>query len=205
YLACGMTGAGRLAAYETVVASVMDVLHAVKTHGELAGETILITAGPTREPIDPVRYIGNRSSGKMGYALAEAALNMGARVILVSGPTVLKPPSAARTIFVQSAEDMRNAVMEQLPQASIVIKAAAVADYKPRHFAKQKIKRSVTGLSTLELEPTTDIVAELAKSKQRESKIIVGFAAETENVLENARKKLLAKSLDVIVVNDVGK
>src|SRR5438477_8159474 len=146
YLACGMTGAGRLAANETIVSAVMDTLNAARIHGELEGETVLITAGPTREPIDPVRYIGNRSSGKMGYALAEVALNMGARVILVSGPTVLKPPSAAKTIFVQSADDMRTAVMEQLPQASIVIKAAAVADYKPRHFAKQKIKRSATGL-----------------------------------------------------------
>jgi phosphopantothenoylcysteine decarboxylase / phosphopantothenate---cysteine ligase len=171
----------------------------------LAGETVLITAGPTREPIDPVRYIGNRSSGKMGYALAEAALAMGARVILISGPTALKPPAAAKTIQVQTTDEMRDAVLQQLPEASIVIKAAAVADYKPRHIAKQKIKRGPSEMSTLELEPTADIVAELAKAKQRESKIIIGFAAETENVLENARKKLFSKSLDAIVVNDVGK
>jgi len=214
YLACGMTGAGRLAANETVVAAVMDVLHATASssatgpatasaNSVLAGETVLITAGPTREPIDPVRYIGNRSSGKMGYALAEAALDMGARVILVSGPTSLKPPAAAKTISVTTAEEMRNAVMGQLSQATIVIKAAAVSDYKAKQVAKQKIKRGPAGLSSLELEATADIVAELAKSEQREGKIIVGFAAETENVLENGRKKLLSKSLDAIVVNDV--
>jgi phosphopantothenoylcysteine decarboxylase/phosphopantothenate--cysteine ligase len=206
YLACGMTGAGRLAANETVVAAVMDVLHATAkspASNLLAGETVLITAGPTREPIDPVRYIGNRSSGKMGYALAEAALNMGAGVILVTGPTSLKPPAAAKTISVTTAEEMRNAVMAQFSGATIVIKAAAVADYKAKEIAKQKIKRGPAGLNTLELEPTADIVAELAKSKQREGKIIVGFAAETENVLENGRKKLLSKSLDAIVVNDV--
>jgi phosphopantothenoylcysteine decarboxylase/phosphopantothenate--cysteine ligase len=139
----------------------------------------------------------------MGYALAEAALSMGARVILVTGPTALKSPSAAKTISVTTAEEMRNAVMSQLSDATIVIKAAAVADYKAKVIAKQKIKRGTAGLSTLELEPTADIVAELAKSKQRDGKIIVGFAAETENVLENGRKKLLAKSLDAIVVNDV--
>jgi phosphopantothenoylcysteine decarboxylase/phosphopantothenate--cysteine ligase len=206
YLACGMTGSGRLAANETIVAAVMDVLHAtakISANNALTGETVLITAGPTREPIDPVRYIGNRSSGKMGYALAEAALNMGARVILVSGPTALKPPAAAKTISVTTSDEMRNAVMAQLSEATIVIKAAAVADYKPKQIAKQKIKRGPALLSTLELEPTADIVAELAKSKHREGKIIVGFAAETENVLENGRKKLLSKSLDAIVVNDV--
>src|SRR5438270_6024141 len=177
YLACGMTGAGRLAANETVVAAVMDVLHATvkssatrsataSANSVLAGETVLITAGPTREPIDPVRYIGNRSSGKMGYALAEAALDMGARVILVSGPTSLKPPANAKTISVTTAEEMRNAVMAQLSEATIVIKAAAVSDYKAKQIAKQKIKRGPAGLSSLELEATADIVAELSKSKQ---------------------------------------
>ena len=210
YLACGMVGAGRLAANETVVAAVMDVLHATvisteHTSQPLAGETVLITAGPTREPIDPVRYIGNRSSGKMGYALAEAALSMGARVILVTGPTALKPPAGAKAIYVETADEMRTAVLQQLPEATMVIKSAAVADYRPSKVSKQKIKRGGVPSMTLELEATADIVAELAKSKQRDAKIIVGFAAETENVLENARKKLLSKSLDAIVVNDVSK
>ncbi|MCU1286656.1 MAG: Phosphopantothenoylcysteine decarboxylase / Phosphopantothenate-cysteine ligase [Acidobacteriales bacterium] len=198
YLACGMIGSGRLAANETIVSSVMDALHATR---ELAGETVLITAGPTREPIDPVRYIGNRSSGKMGYALAEAALRNGAKVILVSGPTALEKPAPVELIEVQTAEEMRNAVLSKLDQASIVIKAAAVADYKPKQVAGQKIKRK--GSFTLELEPTEDIAAEIGK--RRSNQIVIGFAAETENVVENGRKKLISKSLDAIVVNDVSK
>ncbi|MBZ5572734.1 MAG: bifunctional phosphopantothenoylcysteine decarboxylase/phosphopantothenate--cysteine ligase CoaBC [Acidobacteriia bacterium] len=196
YLACGMTGPGRLAENEAIVAATLEALGASQ---ELAGETVLITAGPTREKIDPVRYLTNRSSGRMGYALAEAALRRGARVLLVSGPTALTPPGAAEVTKVESAEEMRQAVLNLLPQATIVIKTAAVADYRPKSAASQKIKR--TGPITLELEPTTDILAELARRKQ--SQIIVGFAAETQNVLENARKKLASKSLDAIVVNDV--
>ena len=196
YLACGMTGPGRLAENEAIVAATLEALGASQ---ELAGETVLITAGPTREKIDPVRYLTNRSSGRMGYALAEAALRRGARVLLVSGPTALTPPGAAEVTKVESAEEMRQAVLNLLPQATIVIKTAAVADYRPKSAASQKIKR--TGPITLELEPTTDILAELARRKQ--SQIIVGFAAETQNVLENAHKKLASKSLDAIVVNDV--
>jgi phosphopantothenoylcysteine decarboxylase/phosphopantothenate--cysteine ligase len=198
YLACGMIGSGRLAANETIVSAVMDALHATR---ELAGETVLITAGPTREPIDPVRYIGNRSSGKMGYALAEAALRMGAKVILISGPTALKAPEPVDFIAVQTAEEMRTAVLSKLENASIVIKAAAVADYKPKQVAGQKMKRK--GPVTLELEPTADIAAEVGKRKGRQ--LVIGFAAETENVIENARKKLNSKLLDAIVVNDVSK
>lgn len=198
YLACGMTGPGRLADNEVVVAAVMEVLGASQ---ELAGETVLITAGPTREKIDPVRYLTNRSSGRMGYALAEAALRRGARVLLVSGPTALIPPGAAEVTGVESAEQMRQAVLKLLPEASIVIKTAAVSDYRPKATSAQKIKR--TGPMSLELEPTTDILAELSRHKQ--SQIIVGFAAETQNALENARKKLSAKSLDAIVVNDVSR
>src|SRR6058998_1608841 len=134
YLACGMTGPGRLAENEAIVAAVLETLD--RKH-DLAGETVLVTAGPTREPIDPVRYIGNRSSGRMGYALAEAALRMGAKVILVSGPTALKPPEPVELVPVQTAEEMRNAVLGKLEQASIVIKAAAVSDYKPKHVADQ--------------------------------------------------------------------
>jgi phosphopantothenoylcysteine decarboxylase / phosphopantothenate---cysteine ligase len=198
YLACGMTGPGRLVENEAIVAAVMEALGASQ---ELAGETVLITAGPTREKIDPVRYLTNRSSGRMGYALAEAALRRGARVLLISGPTALTPPGAAEVTSVQSAEEMREAVLKLLPQATIVIKTAAVSDYRPKHPAEQKIKRE--GTLTLELEPTADILSEIARKKV--SQIIIGFAAETENVLENARQKLASKSLDAIVVNDVSR
>jgi len=198
YLACGMTGPGRLAENETIVAAVMEALGAAQ---DLAGETVLITAGPTREKIDPVRYLTNRSSGRMGYALVEAALRRGARVLLVSGPTSLTPPGAAEVTRVESTEEMRDAVLNLLPQASIVIKTAAVSDYRPKNAAAQKIKRK--GPTTLELEATPDILQELSRKKG--AHIVVGFAAETENVLENARQKLLSKNLDAIVVNDVSR
>ena len=198
YLACGMVGAGRLAENEAIVAAVLEALGASQ---DLSGETVLITAGPTREKIDPVRYLTNRSSGRMGYALAEAALRRGARVLLVSGPTSLTPPGTAEVTRVESAEEMRDAVMKLLPQATIVIKTAAVSDYRAKNAAGQKIKRK--GPMTLELESTPDILKEL--SAKRTSQILVGFAAETENVLENARQKLLAKNLDIIVVNDVSR
>jgi phosphopantothenoylcysteine decarboxylase / phosphopantothenate---cysteine ligase len=198
YLACGMVGQGRLAENDAIVAAVMETLGASQ---DLSGETVLITAGPTREKIDPVRYLTNRSSGRMGYALAEGAARRGARVLLVSGPTSLTPPGAAEVTRVESAEEMRDAVLRFLPQASIVIKTAAVADYRPKSTAGQKIKRK--GPMTLELEATPDILKELSSKKT--SQIIVGFAAETEDVLENARQKLLAKNLDAIVVNDVSR
>ena len=196
YLACGMIGAGRLAANETIVAATLEALGAAQ---DFAGETVLITAGPTREPIDPVRYLSNRSSGKMGYALAEAALRRGARVILVTGPTALRPPSAAEVVQVETAAQMLDAAVSRLGEATVVIKAAAVADYRAKSPQSHKIKRR--GSLSLELEPTTDISAQLAARKKNQ--IIIGFAAETENVLENARKKLLGKSLDAIVANDV--
>ena len=196
YLACGMTGPGRLAENETIISTVMEALGASQ---DLAGETVLVTAGPTREKIDPVRYITNRSSGRMGYAIAEAALRRGARVLLVSGPVAIAPPGAAEITRVESAEQMRDAVLQLLPQSTIVIKTAAVGDYRAKSSATQKIKR--TGPMTLELAPTSDILAEIARVKT--SQLIVGFAAETENVLENARKKLVSKALDAIVVNDV--
>ena len=198
YLACGMIGPGRLAANESIVASVMQALGASQ---DLAGETVLITAGPTREKIDPVRYITNRSSGRMGYALAEAALRRGARVLLVTGPTSIVPPNAAEVTRIETADQMRTAVFQLLSQATIVIKTAAVSDYRPKAAAIQKLKRS--GPMSLELEPTTDILAELSAKKS--TQLIIGFAAETENVLENARKKLAKKSLDAIVVNDVSR
>jgi phosphopantothenoylcysteine decarboxylase/phosphopantothenate--cysteine ligase len=198
YLACGMTGSGRLAESDAIVAAVLEAMGAAQ---DLAGETILITAGPTREMIDPVRYLTNRSSGRMGYALAEASLRRGARVLLVSGPTALTPPGAAEITFVESAEQMRDAVLNLLPQATIVIKTAAVSDYRAKSSSQQKIKRK--GPIALELEPTADILREISLRKQ--SQIVVGFAAETENVLENARQKLAAKQLDAIVVNDVSR
>jgi phosphopantothenoylcysteine decarboxylase/phosphopantothenate--cysteine ligase len=198
YLACGMTGAGRLAENEAIVAATLEALGASQ---DLNSETVLITAGPTREKIDPVRYLTNRSSGRMGYALAEAAIRRGARVLLVSGPVAITPPAAAELTRVESAAEMRQAVLNLLPEATIVIKTAAVSDYRPKSTASQKLKRS--GPISLELEPTTDILAELSRRKQ--GQIIVGFAAETENTLENARKKLVSKSLDAIVVNDVSR
>ena len=198
YLACGMTGPGRLAANEAILAAVMEALGASQ---ELAGETVLITAGPTREKIDPVRYLTNRSSGRMGYALAEAALRRGARVLLVTGPTSISPPRAAEVTRVESTEEMGQAVIKLLPESTIVIKTAAVSDYRPKSAAAQKIKRS--GPLMLELEPTVDILGEIAR--QKESQLIIGFAAETQNALENARTKLAKKSLDAIVVNDVSR
>ncbi|MBI2682175.1 MAG: bifunctional phosphopantothenoylcysteine decarboxylase/phosphopantothenate--cysteine ligase CoaBC [Acidobacteriales bacterium] len=196
YLACGMIGAGRLAANESIVNAVMETLEGAR---DLAGETVLVTAGPTREPIDPVRFIGNRSSGKMGYAIAEAAQRLGARVILISGPTALTPPGKVEFVGVETAEQMRSAVLARMDEATIIIKTAAVADYRPKQVVVQKIKRK--GEMNLELEATMDILAEIAK--KRAQQIMIGFAAETENVVENARGKLDRKSLDAIVVNDV--
>ena len=199
YLACGMLGPGRLASNERVVAATLEAVGAAQ---DLAGETVLVSAGPTREKIDPVRYIGNRSSGKMGYALAEAALRRGARVILVTGPVNLKPPSASEVVPVENAAEMRAALLEHAPAASVIIKAAAVSDFRVRQVAQHKIRRK--GPISLELEPTPDILAELAANK-RADQIIVGFAAETQDALESARKKMQAKRVQVMVVNDVSR
>jgi len=198
YLACGMTGPGRLASNEAILAAVLEVLGAAQ---DLAGETLLLTAGPTREQIDPVRYITNRSSGRMGYALVEAALRRGAKVVLVSGPVNIQPPGGAEVVPVETAEQMREAVLQRLELSTVVIATAAVSDYRPKTPARQKIKRS--GPMALELEPTADILGEVAR--RRKNQLAIGFAAETENALENARKKLGAKSLDAIVVNDVSR
>ncbi len=203
YLACGMVGAGRLAEPEAIVAATLERLGIAQ---DFAGQTVLITAGPTYEPIDPVRFLGNRSSGKMGYALAEAALRRGAKVVLVSGPTSLQPPDGAETIFVETAEQMRVAALQRSQQADVVIMAAAVADYHVRHVAAEKIKRN--GPVELQLEPNADILAELGSLRQASGKaspILIGFAAETENLLENAHAKLVKKFVDAIVVNDVSR
>ena len=197
YLACGMTGAGRLAGIETIARAICKVLG---IRHDLANETILITAGPTCEDLDPVRYLTNRSSGKMGYALATAAQRRGARVILVSGPTDLPAPEGVDWIPVRTTSQMRDAVIERAPQATIIIKAAAVADYRPVAPRQQKMKRGAEHV-TLELEPTPDILAELGRTKSHQ--ILIGFAAETENVAASARSKLARKNADMIVANDV--
>jgi phosphopantothenoylcysteine decarboxylase/phosphopantothenate--cysteine ligase len=197
YLACGMIGAGRLAGQKEIVAAVREAL---KAQRDLDGETVLITAGPTCEDLDPVRYITNRSSGKMGYAVAEAAALRGAKVILVSGPTNLETPAGVERVDVRSANEMYTAVMERIAGASIAILAAAVADYRPVEQHTEKIKKRNAPL-TISLEQTQDILMEAAKNKGQ--KIVVGFAAETEHVAENARKKLLSKNADLMVANDV--
>jgi phosphopantothenoylcysteine decarboxylase/phosphopantothenate--cysteine ligase len=197
YLACGMTGAGRLAATEAIAQKVCEVLG---LRHDLAGQTILVTAGPTCEDLDPVRFLTNRSSGKMGYAVADAAGRRGARVILVTGPTDLQIPEGVDLVPVRSTEEMRNAVIERASEANIVVMAAAVADYRAAHAKTQKLKRSGSGL-TLELEATPDILAELGRMKSHAT--LVGFAAETEHIAENARAKLQRKTADMIVANDV--
>ena len=197
YLACGMTGAGRLAGQQEIVAAVRQTL---RTQKDFEGETMLITAGPTCEDLDPVRYLTNRSSGKMGYAVAEAAARRGAKVSLVSGPVNLETPSGVERVAVRTAEDMRHAVVDRLPESTIAIFAAAVADYRPAETQTNKMKRNREPL-TIRLEPTPDILAEAAQTKG--DRLIVGFAAETEQVAENARKKLAAKNADLIVANDV--
>jgi phosphopantothenoylcysteine decarboxylase / phosphopantothenate---cysteine ligase len=197
YLACGMTGAGRLAGIETIARAVCKVLG---IRHDLDAETILITAGPTCEDLDPIRYLTNRSSGKMGYALATAAQRRGAHVILVSGPTDLPAPEGVDWVPVRTTQQMRDAVIDRAAQATIIIKAAAVADYRPAMPRTQKIKRSGERL-TLELEPTPDILAELGRVKS--SQVLIGFAAETENVAASARAKLTRKNADMIVANDV--
>ena len=196
-LACGMVGEGRMAEPDAIADA---VLNALGRRHDMAGEIVLVTAGGTREALDPVRYLGNRSSGKMGYALAEAAQSRGARVILVTAPSALHPPAHCEAVKVTSAEEMREAVLSRMPESTLVIKAAAVADYRPAKVSEQKLKR--TGPLTLDLEPTEDILAEVVRQR-RPGQLIVGFAAETENRMENGRAKLTRKGADAIVVNDV--
>ena len=197
YLACGMTGPGRLAGLEDILGAVHEATKALR---DLEGETVLVSAGPTREDLDPVRYITNRSSGKMGYAVAEAAAKRGAKVILISGPVILETPAGVERVDVRTAEEMRRAVEERFSEASIAVLAAAVSDYRPAELRAEKIKKSNTPLA-ISLEPTTDILAEVATRKGQ--KIVVGFAAETDQVAENARKKLVSKNADLMVANDV--
>ncbi len=193
-LACGWSGRGRLVEPSCMVEAVKDVL----TPKELSGERLLVTAGPTREPIDPVRFVSNRSSGKMGYELAKEGRRRGAEVVLITGPTHLKPPYGITTVRVSTAEEMYGAVMSYFPQSTILVMAAAVADYRPKTVYTEKVKKKDSSL-TLELERTVDILKELGRSKG--GKLLVGFALETENLLENAKKKLGEKNLDLIVAN----
>jgi phosphopantothenoylcysteine decarboxylase/phosphopantothenate--cysteine ligase len=199
YLACGTVGQGRLAENEAIVDAVTRALSPAPK--DLAGQTVLITAGPTQEPIDPVRYLSNRSSGKMGYALAEAAIHRGAQVILVSGPVSLDPPPGAKVVRVTTAAEMRDAVFANLDPATIVIKCAAVADFRPARRAEAKIKKD-SAPKCVELEPTADILAELGQKKG--SRLLIGFAAETGNLQEYARRKLETKNCDMVVANLVG-
>jgi phosphopantothenoylcysteine decarboxylase/phosphopantothenate--cysteine ligase len=197
YLACGMIGSGRLAEQEEILQAVRDALQAQQ---DLAGETILVTAGPTCEDIDPVRFLTNRSSGKMGYALAAAAARRGAKVLLVSGPATLETPEGVERVDVRSADEMQRAVQARFSSSTIAVFAAAVADYRPAEHSTHKIKRGKESL-TLRLEPNPDILATAAREKGE--RLVVGFAAETEKVAENARKKLTQKNADIIVANDV--
>jgi phosphopantothenoylcysteine decarboxylase/phosphopantothenate--cysteine ligase len=219
YLACGMVGGGRLAEPAAIVAVVAEMLAGAAANNYLgleeknvassdaqepdfAGETVLVTAGGTREAIDPVRFIGNRSSGRMGYAVAEAARRRGARVILISAPTGLQEPAGVEVVRVVTAEEMRSAVMKRLREATIVVMAAAVSDYRVRSVAAQKIKREAARAVILELEATEDILREVV-AQRVVGTIVVGFAAETEDALANGRAKLAGKGVDAVVVNDV--
>ena len=198
-LACHWYGKGRLAELNEVIERIEDLF----SQKDLRGERILITGGPTQEPIDPVRFITNRSSGKMGYALAKVARRRGAEVILVTGPTSLPIPRRdIEVVPVQTAEEMRKAVLTRMERCSVVIKAAAVSDFRPKVMSQQKLKKAKASRS-LELEKTKDILEEIGRKKG--NRVLVGFAAETEDLIANARKKLVEKNLDFIVVNDVTK
>jgi phosphopantothenoylcysteine decarboxylase / phosphopantothenate---cysteine ligase len=197
-MACGTIGPGRLSEPERIVAAALEILKGSK---DLVGERFLITVGATREEIDPVRFISNRSSGRMGFAIAEAALRRGGEVTLVAGTTTVSPPAGARIVRALSAAEMSHAVEHEMANHSVFIGTAAIADYRPTQRAEQKIKKSEDQI-TLTLERTTDVLSQVAASRQN-GMLVIGFAAETENLLENARDKLQRKNLDAIVANDV--
>ena len=218
HLACGTSGVGRMPEPQELVEILADFFATGKEPGDtneadysqhlaegldFSGVNILVTAAGTREPIDPVRYIGNRSSGKMGYAIAEAARDLGANVTLISGPSALPPLAGVNFFKVESARDMRRLVLENFPESQIVIKAAAVADYRVKNVADHKIKKNDEEL-TLVLEKNPDILKELGQKKQK-GQVLVGFAAETQNLIQYAQSKLEKKNLDMIVANDVSK
>jgi phosphopantothenoylcysteine decarboxylase/phosphopantothenate--cysteine ligase len=195
-LACGMKGEGRLAHTDLITSRILETL---RRGDSLSSQRVLVTAGPTVEDVDPIRFLSNRSSGKMGYAIAQAAWERGAEVVLVSGPTAMEPPAGVRTIQVRSADEMKNAVLQLYPQMDIVIKAAAVADYRPAVYALKKIKKTEQPI-TMSLVPTDDILKQLGSAKKNQ--VLVGFTAETEDLLAHAREKIASKNLDLIVAND---
>lgn len=202
-MACGTIGPGRLSEPERIVRAALEILAPPATTKDLAGERLLITVGATREEIDPVRFISNRSSGKMGFALAEAALKRGAAVTVVAGVTSVDPPAGVKVVKALSAEEMLKAVASEAGHASVFIGAAAIADYRPAQRAEQKIKKTSESI-TLTLERTPDVLSQVAASRAN-GMLVVGFAAETENVLDNAKEKLRSKKLDAIVANDVSR
>ena len=197
YLACGMTGAGRLAGLDAIVEAVREAL---RIRHDLENETVLVTAGPTCEDLDPVRFLSNRSSGRMGFAVAEAAATRGAHVILISGPVSLQAPTRVERVDVRTTEDMHRAVLTNLDRATVVVMAAAVADYRPVVSYAGKLKRGTERVN-IEFEPTPDILADV--SRRKGERLLIGFAAETEHVAEHARRKLKEKNVDLIVANDV--
>jgi phosphopantothenoylcysteine decarboxylase/phosphopantothenate--cysteine ligase len=199
-LASGKVGQGRMVAPEQIVARVISRLTAPSTPNDLAKHRVLVTAGPTQEPIDAVRFISNPSSGKMGYAIAEAARQRGAEVVLVSGPTSLSAPQGVQVYHVRTACDMREAVLHEYDKADVIIKAAAVSDYRPKQFIPYKVKKTAE-VETIELIRNADILAELGQRKGK--RVLVGFAAETEDLLANAQKKVQAKHVDLLVANDI--
>ena len=200
-LACGTIGPGRMADPERIAGFIDSLSPSLGSEKrDLGGEVLLVTAGPTQEPIDPVRYIGNRSSGKMGYAIAERAARRGARVVLISGPVNLQPPAGVTFRSVRTAEQMRRAVLAHLDEATIIIKTAAVADYYVPQVASQKLKKTDAPL-VLELKPTPDILAEIGARKG--DRLLIGFAAETEDLINQARRKMIAKNCDMLVANRV--
>ncbi len=197
-MACGEEGSGRLPEWEQVGDHVLRQIGA----GDLSGQAVLVTAGPTREPYDPVRFISNRSSGKMGYALARTAFRRGAEVTLISGPTSLAPPPGVQFVSVSSAQEMHDAVMNRYQDKSIIVKAAAVADFRPRQTFDEKIKKERSAL-VMELEQTEDILKKLGGVCDHRRQLLIGFGAESSNIVEEGRKKFLSKGLDLIAVNDI--
>ncbi len=198
-LACGAVGAGRLPEPADIVNFVKDFF--AKTEGDMRGLKVLVTAAGTREPIDPVRYVGNRSSGKMGYSIAQAAAERGAEVILVSGPSALVPPPNVKVVNVETTQEMMNACLDAFDSCDIIIKAAAVADYRPHDVAAQKIKKKTDDALTVVMDKNPDILKALGERKK--GQFLVGFAAETQNLIDNAKEKITKKNLDMIVANDV--
>ncbi|MFU8773821.1 MAG: bifunctional phosphopantothenoylcysteine decarboxylase/phosphopantothenate--cysteine ligase CoaBC, partial [Anaerolineales bacterium] len=201
HLASGLVGIGRMAEPTDIIGEIRLIL---AQDGPLSGQHVIVTAGGTQEPIDPVRSINNRSSGKQGYAIAQAALDLGAKVTLISAPTALTAPVGVNLIEISTADEMKAAVMTAIPDSDVLIMAAAVADFRPIKLAQEKIKRE-RGIPKIELEATEDILAEVNKQKAQTNnpRIVVGFAAESHNLLENARHKLKSKGLDLIVANDI--